>query len=116
MSDNRVRRTTIASDDDPASLWYLATIKAYRAYNDSSMLDYASTGWAATTKYLITPENAASGTHAAKNVTFNSTCQGGTFSRYGDSFARSDETVCRIHSWGSVPGMYAPALSAVGSA
>ncbi|KAJ3482045.1 hypothetical protein NLI96_g7246 [Meripilus lineatus] len=57
-------------------LWYLATMKAYRAYNDSSMLDYATTGWVATTKLLITPENAASGIHAAKNVTFNGTCQG----------------------------------------
>lgn len=68
------------------SLWYLATMKAHQAYEDSSMLDFAIAGWNTTTKSLITPENAASGTHPLKNVTFNSTCHGGMCTRIKTRF------------------------------
>ncbi|KAJ3476801.1 hypothetical protein NLI96_g10910 [Meripilus lineatus] len=56
--------------------WYLAAFYAYRAYNDSSLLALAKEGWEATNAYMVTPENAATGTHPAKNVAFNGTCQG----------------------------------------
>ncbi|KAJ3481300.1 hypothetical protein NLI96_g7761 [Meripilus lineatus] len=57
--------------------WGLAAAYAYRAYRDDYLLATAVTVWNNMYRYFVTKEQAASGTHPLKNVTFNSACKGG---------------------------------------
>lgn len=59
------------------SMWGLAALNSYMAYNDSKSLDLAKAMWDYTYPYFITPENAASGSHPKRNVTINKVCNGG---------------------------------------
>ena len=57
--------------------WGLAAAYAYRAYRDDNLLATAVSVWNSMYRYFVTTEQAASGTHPLKNVTFNSACKGG---------------------------------------
>ncbi len=59
------------------SQWALAALYAYRTYGGPELLGLATDGWNTTSAYLISPEDADSGTHPTKNSTFSKTCNGG---------------------------------------
>ncbi|KAJ3481420.1 hypothetical protein NLI96_g7677 [Meripilus lineatus] len=59
-----------------ASEWALTAVYAFRAYSDSSFLDIAATLWDEVSSFLISEQDAATGTHPRMNVTFAKTCQG----------------------------------------
>ncbi|KAI0341353.1 hypothetical protein BDW22DRAFT_1444251 [Trametopsis cervina] len=71
------RRRIQVVNSDPA-LWGLAAIDSYRAYKDKNSLDFAAAMWEQLTKYMITPANAAAGSHPLKSVSIPSTCNGAT--------------------------------------
>jgi hypothetical protein len=52
----------------------IAATQAYRAYNDSKLLDLAETLWANVSGYQISPSQAQSRTHPTRNVAFQETC------------------------------------------
>jgi hypothetical protein len=52
----------------------MASIYAYRAYNDSSMLDIAEGVWESLSQYVISESDAAQGSHPSKNSSFSGTC------------------------------------------
>ncbi|KAL4246403.1 hypothetical protein ABKN59_009154 [Abortiporus biennis] len=60
---------------DPMN-WALAAIYAYRAYNQQYLLDIATSIWNETVPYMITEQNAASGSHPLKAFPIQSTCNG----------------------------------------
>ncbi|KAJ3480126.1 hypothetical protein NLI96_g8573 [Meripilus lineatus] len=62
----------------PASNWGLAAMYGYHAYQDQQLLQVAISNWNNTYQYFITPQDAASGTHPERNVSFPSQCNGGT--------------------------------------
>ncbi|KAI0073768.1 hypothetical protein K474DRAFT_1677636 [Panus rudis PR-1116 ss-1] len=68
-------KTSSNFTNDPINLG-LAAYYAYRAYNDTSFLDMAKNLSNQALANFITPENAASGNHPTKNVTFASECSG----------------------------------------
>lgn len=59
--------------------WGLACITAYRAYNDSSVLDLAEKVWMQASEHVITADDAAAGSHPNKTVNFSATCSGGAY-------------------------------------
>ncbi|KAI0770847.1 hypothetical protein BC629DRAFT_779596 [Irpex lacteus] len=84
-----ITSSLIRENRDPAT-WGLAAITAHRAYKDPSSLQYAQSMWTQLTAFLITPENAAAGTHPMRNVSIPSTCNfattaGALFSDSGNS-------------------------------
>ena len=64
------------------SNWALAEIYAYRTYQNHTRLETANTIWNKMAQYFVTPENAASGTHPTRNVSFSPSCGGGTGSLF----------------------------------
>ena len=69
-----------AIDSWLSSTWGLAAIAAYRAYKDPSSLRYAQSIWIQLTAFLVTPEDAASGTHPMRSVNISGMCHGGELS------------------------------------
>ena len=64
----------------PTSLyrtWGLTGAYAYRAYNDQQFLNSAIEIWEEFTPMVITVDDASSGTHPMKNVTFMTQCSNG---------------------------------------
>ncbi|KAI0779151.1 hypothetical protein BC629DRAFT_1594525 [Irpex lacteus] len=59
-----------------AAIWGLAAINAYRAYKDPQSLQFAESTWDYMSQYLVTADDAISGTLPTKNATFPSTCHG----------------------------------------
>ena len=60
-----------------ASIWGLAAIYAYRAYGDPTSLQHAQSMWGQLSMYLVTTEDAASGTHPFGGANISSICNGG---------------------------------------
>ena len=60
--------------------WGVASINAYRAYGDPSLIKYAESMWEQGSVYMITPEDAAAGKHPTRNVSIQSTCNGSELS------------------------------------
>lgn len=60
-------------------IWGLAAINAYRAYKDPQSLQFAESTWDYMSQYLVTADDATSGTLSTKNATFPSTCHGGEY-------------------------------------
>ena len=58
------------------STWGLACIFAYRAYNQSSMLELAKAVWDQSSQYVISASQAANGSHPSKSSHFSGTCNG----------------------------------------
>jgi hypothetical protein len=54
----------------------VACVYAYLAYNDTSMLAAAQNAWRSVAPYQIDQDQASSGTHQTRNVTFSSQCHG----------------------------------------
>jgi hypothetical protein len=52
----------------------MASIQAYRAYNNQTMLAVAQHIWSIVAPYQITHDQAASGTAPSRNITFLGTC------------------------------------------
>ncbi|KAJ3476799.1 hypothetical protein NLI96_g10909 [Meripilus lineatus] len=71
-------------------MWSLAAMRAYQAYNDQSLFDLAVAGWDTANAYFITPNNAETGTHPTRNVTFTGACQGA--STAGGVFVNANNT------------------------
>ena len=86
MQENRdpayvlVLTVRTAIDSWLSSTWGLAAIAAYRAYKDPSSLRYAQSIWTQLTAFLVTPEDAASGTHPMRSVNISGMCNGGELS------------------------------------
>ncbi|KAJ3489917.1 hypothetical protein NLI96_g1806 [Meripilus lineatus] len=59
------------------SNWALASVYAYRAYKQDYLLYKATSIWDKMNEYLVTSDDAASGTHPLRTVLFNSSCTGG---------------------------------------
>lgn len=57
--------------------WGLATVVAAIAYNDSATFERAVSAWAQMEIYVVTPANAAAGTHPSRSVPIKPTCNGG---------------------------------------
>lgn len=57
-------------------MWGLTAIYAYRAYKERSFLDDAIEIWQAYTPWVITVDDAASGSHPLKTTKFSSECNG----------------------------------------
>ena len=57
--------------------WALASVYAYRAYKQDYLLYKATSIWDKMNEYLVTSDDAASGTHPLRTVLFNSSCTGG---------------------------------------
>ncbi|KAK7688562.1 hypothetical protein QCA50_008100 [Cerrena zonata] len=70
-------------------MWGLTAIYAYRAYKERSFLDDAVEIWQAYTPWVISPADAASGSHPLKTTQFSSECNGSTVA--GGVFFRIDE-------------------------
>ncbi|KAI0083239.1 hypothetical protein BDY19DRAFT_998712 [Irpex rosettiformis] len=58
------------------AIWGLAAICAYRAYRDRLLLQHAQTMWTLLSTYLVSSEDAASGTHPSGGMNISSTCNG----------------------------------------
>lgn len=56
--------------------WGLSAIRAYRAYNDTSMLDAAASLWRQILPYYVTDDNAALGKHPLKTSPIAEVCNG----------------------------------------
>ncbi|KAI0339315.1 hypothetical protein BDW22DRAFT_1347862 [Trametopsis cervina] len=76
-----------AANNDPVA-WGVAAINAYRAYGDQQALQHAIAMWNATLKWYVTPEQASSGKHPAKNITISKQCGG--FTTAGGVFSLPD--------------------------
>ncbi|KAI0084757.1 hypothetical protein BDY19DRAFT_997487 [Irpex rosettiformis] len=61
-----------------ATSWGIAAINAYRAYQNDTLITYAQSMWKQGSAYMVTPEDAAAGTHPMKNVSIQATCNGQT--------------------------------------
>ncbi|KAI0084768.1 hypothetical protein BDY19DRAFT_519581 [Irpex rosettiformis] len=61
-----------------AIYWGLAAMNAYRAYKDESLIKYAEAMWKQGSVYMVTPQDAAAGTHPMRNVSIKGTCYGVT--------------------------------------
>ena len=58
-------------------MWGLAAIYAHKAYQERSFLDNAIAIWNNYTIWMVTPDDAARGSHPLKVGTFPSRCNGG---------------------------------------
>ncbi|CAL1708144.1 unnamed protein product [Somion occarium] len=75
-------------NNDPAT-WGVAAFHAYRAYGNNNFLDAATSVWNEVNAFVVSRDNAASGSHPMKNVTFKPFCNshsvaGGVFDSSSD--------------------------------
>jgi hypothetical protein len=57
-------------------VWGIAAIDAYKAYDDSTMLQIAQDGWNSSVQWQITEAQARAGKIPGKKYEFESTCAG----------------------------------------
>ncbi|KZV69020.1 hypothetical protein PENSPDRAFT_493749 [Peniophora sp. CONT] len=69
--DNTQPLKDVTSD---ALIWGLAAFYGARAYNDSNLLDIAAGVWNVGQAYAVSAQDAASGTHHSRNVSFPVDC------------------------------------------
>ncbi|TRM68594.1 glycoside hydrolase family 76 protein [Schizophyllum amplum] len=62
--------------NDDAMWWATAAYYAYRAYGDSTLLNYAITTWEHISTFAISQDNANSGSIPTKNFGFQGSCDG----------------------------------------
>ncbi|KII85643.1 hypothetical protein PLICRDRAFT_178686 [Plicaturopsis crispa FD-325 SS-3] len=81
-----------AAYNDDAMWWATAAVYANRAYSDGTLLAHAEATWDHVTGYVITADEASSGSQPNKGFTIASTCDGATMA--GGVFWRptSDDT------------------------
>ena len=58
-------------------MWGLTAVYAYRAYKDEHFVSAASAMWNEVTPFLITKDNANSGSHPLKTFVIPAQCNGG---------------------------------------
>ncbi|KAF5352189.1 hypothetical protein D9758_009255 [Tetrapyrgos nigripes] len=58
--------------------WATSAFYAYKAYGDSTHLSYAISTWQYVSEYVISPKDAASGSHSRKSFSLATTCDGKT--------------------------------------
>ena len=58
-------------------MWGLSAIYAYRSYKDERFLNIAINVWEDVGVYMITPQEAGSGSHPKKSGSFLGFCSGG---------------------------------------
>lgn len=58
-------------------MWGLSAIYAYRSYKDEQFLNIAINVWEDVGVYMITPQEAGSGSHPKKSGSFLGFCSGG---------------------------------------
>ena len=61
---------------DLDSYWGIAYVYAYHAYNETSMLGFANMVWSEASKYVISTNDAVSGSHHKKTGKFSGKCNG----------------------------------------
>lgn len=69
----------------PSRPWGLAAAAAYRAYKQDTFLDLAMVVWNETNQYLLTQDEADSGSHPLISAPIESECNGGMYCAFSRS-------------------------------